>query len=322
MKPIASLSLDLDNLWSYMKTHGDSGWESFPSYFEKIVPRILSFLADRDLIITFFVVGQDLCDSRSRSAIQAVASAGHEIGNHSFSHEPWMHQASEARIEKEISRTEELIEAFTKTRPIGFRGPGYSSSPKILNVLRRRGYMYDASRLPTWVGPLARTYYFLTSQLDTGRLKERQGLFGSFRDCWQPLNAHSLGSDLGGLLEIPVTTMPLFRVPIHVSYILYLATFSRTMAISYFRFAMSLCHLTGVQPSLLLHPLDFTDCDEVPTLKFFPAMGLGKETKAKLVATILDIYCAEFSVLTLKGHAEHVALMTNHAAAPQQLSVF
>jgi peptidoglycan-N-acetylglucosamine deacetylase len=25
-KPIASLSLDLDNKWSYMKTHGDPGW--------------------------------------------------------------------------------------------------------------------------------------------------------------------------------------------------------------------------------------------------------------------------------------------------------
>ena len=31
-KPLASLSLDLDNQWSYMKTHGDPGWESLPSY--------------------------------------------------------------------------------------------------------------------------------------------------------------------------------------------------------------------------------------------------------------------------------------------------
>ncbi len=28
-KKIASLSLDLDNKWSYMKTHGDAGWETF-----------------------------------------------------------------------------------------------------------------------------------------------------------------------------------------------------------------------------------------------------------------------------------------------------
>ena len=27
-KPIASLSLDLDNQWSYRKIHGDRGWET------------------------------------------------------------------------------------------------------------------------------------------------------------------------------------------------------------------------------------------------------------------------------------------------------
>ena len=59
MKPIASLSLDLDNKWSYMKTHGDAGWESFPSYLDCVVPRALNFLKERNLIITFFVVGQD-----------------------------------------------------------------------------------------------------------------------------------------------------------------------------------------------------------------------------------------------------------------------
>ena len=40
-KPLASLSLDLDNKWSYMKTHGDAGWEAFPSYLDIVVPRVL-----------------------------------------------------------------------------------------------------------------------------------------------------------------------------------------------------------------------------------------------------------------------------------------
>ena len=59
MKTIASLSVDLDNQWSYMKTHGDAGWEHFPGYLDLVVPRILSFVNDRDLKVTFFVVGQD-----------------------------------------------------------------------------------------------------------------------------------------------------------------------------------------------------------------------------------------------------------------------
>lgn len=58
-KPVASLSLDLDNQWSYMKTHGDPGWESYPSYLDILVPRFLEFLQQQNLTITVFIVGQD-----------------------------------------------------------------------------------------------------------------------------------------------------------------------------------------------------------------------------------------------------------------------
>src|SRR5574341_867943 len=65
-KPIASLSLDLDNKWSYMKTHGDDGWKSFPSYLNLLVPRVLEFLKQRNLTITFFIVGQDAALEKNR----------------------------------------------------------------------------------------------------------------------------------------------------------------------------------------------------------------------------------------------------------------
>ncbi len=35
-RPLLSLSLDLDNKWSYLKTHGDAGWDAFPSYLEPL----------------------------------------------------------------------------------------------------------------------------------------------------------------------------------------------------------------------------------------------------------------------------------------------
>ncbi|HEX4778174.1 MAG TPA: polysaccharide deacetylase family protein, partial [Acidimicrobiia bacterium] len=87
MKKLASLSLDLDNQWSYMKTHGDAGWDSYPSYLDVVVPRVLDLLAARGLRITFFVVGQDAALDRNRDAIASLSAAGHEIGNHSFRHE-------------------------------------------------------------------------------------------------------------------------------------------------------------------------------------------------------------------------------------------
>ena len=59
-KRAASLSLDLDNQWSYMKTHGDAGWEAFPSYLDIVIPRFNELLANFDnQKITVFTVGQD-----------------------------------------------------------------------------------------------------------------------------------------------------------------------------------------------------------------------------------------------------------------------
>src|SRR6266849_6962935 len=110
-KPTASLSLGLDNKWSYLKTHGDPGWESFPTYLPLVVPRILDFLKARNLTITFFVVGQDAALADNRAALAAIAAAGHEIGIHSFRHEPWLDLDSEEDIDAELVRAEESIEA-------------------------------------------------------------------------------------------------------------------------------------------------------------------------------------------------------------------
>ncbi len=58
-KLLASVSLDLDDQWSYMKVHGDEGWETFPSYLDVVVPVFLDMLDKLDIKITFFIVGQD-----------------------------------------------------------------------------------------------------------------------------------------------------------------------------------------------------------------------------------------------------------------------
>jgi len=56
-KPLASLSLDLDDKWSYMKTHGNPEWVDFPSYLDVVIPRFLALLAERSFHITVFIVG-------------------------------------------------------------------------------------------------------------------------------------------------------------------------------------------------------------------------------------------------------------------------
>jgi peptidoglycan-N-acetylglucosamine deacetylase len=302
--PVASLSLDLDNHWTYLKTHGDENWRTFPSYLDVVVPRALDLLEKYDLKITFFVVGQDAALSRNQSALQKIAKAGHEIGNHSYRHEPWLHAYTPDEIAAELENAERAIFAATGARPRGFRGPGYSFSPSLLQALEVRDYLYDASTLPTFIGPFARAYYFFTAMLSADEKRERKKLFGGLRDAIRPLKPYHW--DLGGrrLLEIPVTTTPIVRTPFHLSYILYLACWSSPLAEAYFRTALRLCLMTGVQPSLLLHPLDFLGGDDVKDLAFFPAMQLDSRTKIELVDQALRTFSALFRVVPMREHAE------------------
>ena len=270
-----------------------------------LIPRVLEFLAEQRLQITFFVVGQDAALAKNHSALRAIAAEGHEIGNHSFSHEPWFHLYDNRRIQSEIQEAEEQIAKVTGQLPVGYRGPGFSFSAATLEVLKQRGYLYDASSFPTYFGPLARFYYLLNSSLCGEGRKRRQALFGSLRDGLRPLKPYNWGQ--GDLWEIPVTTMPILRAPIHLSYILYLSTFSAALAISYLRTALTLCRLTGVSPSLLLHPLDFLGIDDNVGLLFFPAMNLSRHHKLNVVSRALGIYSDEFHVVSLKEHARRLA---------------
>jgi hypothetical protein len=272
-----------------------------------VVPRALDLLAARGLTITFFVVGQDAALAANRDALALLGSSPHEIGNHSFSHEPWLHRYTTAEVESEIARAEEAIEAATGKRSRGFRGPGFSVSRAVLEVLERRGYEFDASTFPSFIGPLARAYYLATSRLDAGRRKERSALFGSFRDGLRPLAPYRWRTGNGTLVEIPVTTFPVVRVPVHLSYVLYLSSFSASAARAYFRAALVACKAAGVEPSILLHPLDFLGAGDAPDLAFFPAMRLRADVKLARVDACLGDLADAFDVVPMGQHARAAA---------------
>src|SRR5512147_2525301 len=306
-KPLASLSLDLDNQWSYMKTHGDPAWEALPSYLDLVVPRALRFLDERGLKITFFIVGQDAVRPENRSALAAITAAGHEVGNHSFRHEPWLHLYSDDAIETEVARAESAILEATGQRPTGFRGPGFSLSTAVLTTLKRRGYRYDASTFPTFLGPLARAYYFFTARLEKEEREQRKELFGGVREGFRPLRPYRWRLGSGPLLEVPVTTMPIFRLPFHVSYLTYLADFSPAFARLYLATALTLCRWTGVQPSLLLHPLDFLGADDgLEPLRFFPGMNIASATKLAWLDGFITAFRLRYDIVPIGAQVKAV----------------
>lgn len=290
-----------------MKTHGDAGWESFPSYLDTVVPRILKFLKERDLKITFFIVGQDAHLQKNNAVLKQISDANHEIGNHSFNHEPWLHLYSKQELVEEFEKTETAIANITNQTLKGFRGPGYSLSPTVLEVLAERGYEYDCSTLPTYIAPLARAYYFFKSpEMSDEEREKRKKLFGKFSDGFQSLKPYKWQIGEKSLVEIPVTTLPIFKTPIHASYVIYLSTFSKSLARLYWKTAVNMCKMTGTQLSLLLHPLDFLSGDDTPELKFFPAMNLPVEEKLEFLSEILEMFSAKFEIVNMRKHAELV----------------
>ncbi len=306
-KPLCSVSLDLDNMWSYLKTHGDAGWDEYPSYLDVVVPRVWQFLKERNHSITWFIVGKDAAEPKHHAVLKSLVSAGHEVGNHSFYHEPWLHLYSEDEIDAELEKTEDAIEQATGVRPSMFRGPGFSHSPTLLNVLARRGYRFDASTFPTFLGPLARLYYFATAKgLSAEEREKRKKLFGKLTDGFGKLKPYHWRTPSGQLLEIPVTTMPLFKVPIHLSYLLYLGNYSPLLAKAYWQMALFMCRTFGVEISLLLHPLDFMGSDDTTRLSFFPAMKTPHGPKLKLAHELFTMLEKRYAVVPMGVHAEAI----------------
>ena len=308
--PTASLSLDLDNQWSYMRTHGDAGWDDYPSYLDHVLPCALDAVEAQGLKMTVFLVGQDAKDPRHHALLRSIPQRGHEVGNHSQNHLQWLHKLPYAELEREIADAEEAIEMATGQRPRGFRGPGFACSTTLLSILAKRGYDYDCSTFPTFVGPLARAYYFVSARKLTAKEEEeRKDLFGGVRDGLRPLRGYLWDLSQHGtrdLLEIPVTTMPGTRAPIHMSYVLYLAQHSVLVARQYLRTALMLCKLRRVEPSFLLHPLDFVSGDTCPALRFFPAMSMPAAKKIELVGQALAELRTHFDTVPMGEHARRL----------------
>jgi hypothetical protein len=306
-KPYASISLDLDNRWSYIKTRGARGWEAYPSYLDVFVPRFLDALDELGLQVTVFIVGQDASLPDNRRLLAELVRRGHEPGNHSFHHEPWLHLFSRDRIESEVGETERRIEEATGRKPIGFRGPGFSWSGRLIEVLMERGYLYDSSSLPTHLGPLARLYYFWKAALTTEQKQERRNLYGRLGDGLLPVRQYLLKNASGArLLEMPVTTIPLLKVPFHLSYLIYLSGYSESLADLYLGLALGLCATTRTEPSFLLHPLDFLNVADAPELAFFPGMRIKMEKKRRVFRKAIRRLRERFEVVTMSAHAREL----------------
>jgi hypothetical protein len=290
-----------------MKTHGDEDWKNYPSYYDIFVPYVLEILKELDIKITFFIVGRDAIESKNKIALKQISDQGHDFGNHSFNHEVWINQYDREQLDEELEKAEKAIFDATGTKTVGFRGPGFSWNNTILETLVDRHYLYDATTLPSFIGPFARMYYFWKSDFSKAERRKRKSLFGSFSEGFRRMKPYFFKLESGNeILEIPITTVPFIRIPFHMSYLIYINNVSPFLMKAYLHFAIFLCKLTRTPVSFLLHPLDIIGGDKIKELAFFPGMNVQSEKKIEVFKNVMGILKKNFNLVDMNHHATSI----------------
>ncbi|WP_088008243.1 polysaccharide deacetylase family protein [Indiicoccus explosivorum] len=104
------------------------------------IGKLLQILSDHNVRATFFLTGSGAMDHPQ--SIRNIASKGHQLGNHSYSH-PDFTKLTASQIKSELDRTESVIRNLTgrSTKPI-FRAPFGAVNSAALRAIGDAGYTH------------------------------------------------------------------------------------------------------------------------------------------------------------------------------------
>ena len=123
-------------------------WTTREYRVEANTERLLALLAERHVSGTFFVLGW--VAERSPSLVKRIASAGHEVACHGFSHR-LIYQQDEPEFREETARSKGCLEDLTGKPVLGYRAASFSvtrDSLWALDALIDLGFSYDSSVFP------------------------------------------------------------------------------------------------------------------------------------------------------------------------------
>jgi peptidoglycan/xylan/chitin deacetylase (PgdA/CDA1 family) len=99
-------------------------------------PPLLQLLARYAARATFFVTGKRT--AQYAELISEILAQGHDIGNHSYSHDNLLMLRRSEKVYREIEATQVLLRRFGIS-PVAFRPPVGITGPKLLHALEQQG---------------------------------------------------------------------------------------------------------------------------------------------------------------------------------------
>jgi peptidoglycan-N-acetylglucosamine deacetylase len=107
------------------------------------VPRILAMLDRHQIPATFFVTGVDAM--LHPEMLAAIRNSGrHEVGVHGWIHETPTRVSAEEE-ERLLDRAIDFLTTATGKRPVGYRAPSWAFSMATLDLIQKKGFLYDSS---------------------------------------------------------------------------------------------------------------------------------------------------------------------------------
>ena len=158
-----ALSFDSDHETNELRDGGKSiGRMSWGQYGNRVgVPRIIDLLDRYGIKASFYVPAVAALlypDEQKR-----LVAEGHEIGIHGWIHEYPPGLDSEAEEERLLDKAIARISSLTGKKPAGYRAPSWAFSPYTMELIQKKGFLYDSSLQSSEV-----PYKILVKGQDTG----------------------------------------------------------------------------------------------------------------------------------------------------------
>ena len=158
-------------------------WDTMECRVEQNIERILSLLRDTGATATFFTLGW--IAQRYPEMLKRIASDGHELASHGFSHRRASEQSPEQFL-ADIRLAKAVIEDVSGHHVRGYRAPSFSigaSNTWAFDAIAEAGYHYSSS-----IYPIRHDHYGMPDA---------------------PRFAYEV---LPGLIEVPIATVRMLRV--------------------------------------------------------------------------------------------------------------
>jgi len=146
-----ALTVDVEDYFhvsAFQKSIDPTEWDSYPLRVNENTMRLLDLFDQFQVRATFFVLGW--VAERDPELVKEIASRGHEVACHGYSHQLVYKQTPDI-FRQETIRSKNLLEDIIQAPVRGYRAASYSITNEslwALDILAEAGFEYDSSIFP------------------------------------------------------------------------------------------------------------------------------------------------------------------------------